>query len=462
MPDRQAGDLEGQLYRAVRERILTGRLASGERLASTRSLAAALSLSRSTVVGAYDRLKAEGYLVAAGGSATRVGVVSPPLGTDRSEPAGKTAPDIPAPPLRFRPGIPELASFPHREWARCLAARARSFRHYDLGYDQGQGLLELRRAILDHVGQTRGVSAAPEQVFIVPSTRVALGLIARIVIDTARPDGNRVWIEDPGYWAAQATFRAAGGHLVPVPCDGQGIDIRAMSAPAPSVIYTTPSHQYPTGATMSLQRRLDLLDFAQEVGAIVIEDDYDSEYHYGTRPIAALAGIDRSGVVAYLGTFSKVLAPGLRVAYMVLPRRMLAPMADACLLLGATVSLHVQAALADFIREGRLRAHIRKMSQLYAARMAAAVAALRTHCGAWLEPGTGNDGLQLASWFRDAGTDDRLVARRLAALGYGMQPMSRFFLRPAVPGLLFGIADVDPARMEAEARALGLALRRFA
>jgi len=222
-----------------------------------------------------------------------------------------------------------------------------------------------------------------------------------------------------------------------------------------ALIYVTPSHQYPTGVTMSLPRRLALLDFAQASGAIVLEDDYDSEFQYASRPIAALQGIDRREVVAYLGTFSKVLAPGLRVAYAVVPP-WLAPAASAALLRrGAVVAIHVQAALADFIREGRLRAHLRRMNAAYAARMAATVGALRRRCGHLLHVGDGAGGLQLATWFRDPGVDDDGAARTLNAHGLAPQPMSQFHIGPPKPGLLFGIARVSPEDVDAIAEKMG-------
>ncbi|RZK88420.1 MAG: PLP-dependent aminotransferase family protein, partial [Methylobacterium sp.] len=327
--NRDAGDLEGQVYRAVRERILSGQLAPGQRLPSTRALALALGVARSTVVQAFERLRAEGFLEAATGSATRVATLSTPFAAHAERGAARAAPaslPYPAEPERgsFQPGVPSLSDFPHAAWARCLGARARSLRVHDLGYGSASGLAELRMAILDHVSASRGVAASPDQVVILPSTSAAIDLIARLLLQPGVAGGDTAWIEEPGYPVAQAVLRSAGARLVGVPCDADGMDITRAAGPPPRLIYVTPSHQYPTGAVMSLHRRLALLETAQRCGATVLEDDYDSEFQRSSRPIAALQGIDRGGCVAYLGTFSKVLAPGLRIAYAILPSRLVA------------------------------------------------------------------------------------------------------------------------------------------
>ncbi|NLS15445.1 PLP-dependent aminotransferase family protein [Rhizobium sp. P40RR-XXII] len=446
--DRTSGDLEGQVYRLMRDRVLHGQIPTGQRVPSTRAMAISLGVARSTVVNAYDRLKAEGYLLSATGAATRVAAF----------PAAPLSGEVAAPPPNqprvtefktgglFEPGVPDVSAFPHAAWARCLGARGRSLRVHDLGYSDHGGVRELREAILDHIAATRGVVARPEQVLIVPSTGAAIGLLSSVLIRAREPGGDVVWMEDPGYATAQAILRMAGASLVPVPCDAEGIDIARAAGPSPRLIYVTPSHQYPTGVTMSLPRRLALLEFARANGAIVLEDDYDSEFQYASRPIAALQGIDRGEVVVYVGTFSKTLAPGLRVAYAVVPSRLVAATEAAQRLRGAVVPVHIQAALADFMREGRFRAHLRQMNAIYAERMAATVSAFKRHCGTQLEVGAGGGGLQLASWFRDIKTDDVALARTINANGFAVRPISALCLGPARPGLLLGIA-----RMEAQA-----------
>ncbi|NLR96883.1 PLP-dependent aminotransferase family protein [Rhizobium sp. P38BS-XIX] len=446
--DRMSGDLEGQVYRLMRDRILHGQMPAGRRVPSTRTLALALGVARSTVVNAYDRLKAEGYLQSATGAPTRVATFS------SASLSGQAAAPPPHQPRitefktggLFEPGVPDVSAFPHAAWARCLGARGRSLRVHDLGYGDHGGVRELREAILEHIAATRGVIARPEQIVIVPSTGAAIGLLAGVLIRPGEPAGDVVWMEEPGYASAQAILRMAGANLVPVPCDVDGLDITQGIGPRPRLIYVTPSHQYPSGVTMSLPRRLALLEFARSNGAIVLEDDYDSEFQYASRPIAALQGIDRGEVVVYVGTFSKTLAPGLRVAYAVVPRRLVAAVEATQRLRGVVVPIHIQAALADFMREGRFRAHLRHMNAIYAERMAATVAALDRHCGALLEVGSGGGGLQVASWFRDPGTDDVAFVRTINANGFAVRPISALYLGPSRPGLLLGIA-----RMEAEA-----------
>ncbi|MQB42267.1 PLP-dependent aminotransferase family protein [Rhizobium sp. ICMP 5592] len=458
---RASGDLEGQVYRLMRDRILQGQMSPGQKLPSTRTLAISLGVARSTVVNAYERLKAEGYLQSTTGAATRVAEFATPSLQGQAElaPLSSSATAEVAADGLFKSGVPDTAAFPHAAWARYLGARGRSLRVHDLGYGAHSGIRELREAILEHISATRGVVARPEQLIIVPSTGAAIDLLARVLLRSDRSDGAIAWMEEPGYATAQALLRMAGANLVPVPCDEAGIDIAKAAGPPPRLIYVTPSHQYPTGATMSLSRRLALLEFARANGSVVLEDDYDSEFQYASRPIAALQGIDRGEVVAYLGTFSKTLAPGLRVAYAVVPSWLVPDVTAAQLLRGAVVPIHIQAALADFIRDGRFRAHLRHMNAIYAARMAASVSALRRHCGDWLEVGEGAGGLQLATWFRDTGTDDVAVVRRINAKGFALRAMSSLHLGPPRPGLLFGIARMPPETVDAAAARIAKVFR---
>lgn len=453
--DRAAGDLEGQIYRALRARILGGEMPAGQRLASTRGLALALGVARSTVVQAYDRLRQEGYLEGRMGAASRVaGFAAAPLqGAASAPPQALAALADPAAEdgvLPLRSGVPDLTEFPHAAWARCLAARARSLRLHDLGYGAASGLPALKQAILAHLAASRGVAADAEQLLVLPTTGAAIDLLARLVLGT---EGGAAWIEEPGYPSARALLAQAGARLRPVPCDAAGLDATGLSGgPPPRLIYVTPSHQYPTGVTMSLARRLALLEAARAAGALILEDDYDSDFQYAPRPIAALQGIDRHGVVAYLGSISKVLAPGLRVAYAVLPARLVGPAREAQQLRGAVVPVQIQAALADFMREGFFRAHIRRMTPLYAERMAATRAAMQRHCGPHLRVGEGAGGLQLPCWFRDPAVPDQAVVQRLRAAGLGPRAMSDFFLGPPRPGLLLGIARVRPEGIGAQAQ----------
>ncbi|WP_220790412.1 MocR-like pyridoxine biosynthesis transcription factor PdxR [Gluconacetobacter takamatsuzukensis] len=452
--DPASGPLESQIHRAIRERILAGRLAAGDRLPSSRALARALGVARSTIVLAYDRLRAEGFLDARAGSATRVAALPAPPRHGRPSPPPAPAPEPPdIVPDALRPGLPDLTSFPHAVWARCLGARARAGRLVDLGHGgRAAGAPELRATILSHIRATRGVVATAGQVVIVPSIRVAVDAIARVALATAADPV--AWVEEPGYIPIHTILKEAGARLVPLPCDAEGMDVAHAPGPSPRLICVTPSHQYPTGADMTLRRRLAILAHAHASGAVVLEDDYDSEFQYDTRPVAALQGIDRTGSVAYLGTFSKILAPGLRVAYAVLPPRLVAPVTDFLSGRGIAVPIHLQLALADFIADGHLRAHIRRMNSLYADRMAGAVAALHRHCGGVLVPGPGTGGLQLAARFIDPTLDDRAIARRLWRQGFGVRPLSDYYLGASRPGLLLGIASATPEAMDRAARGI--------
>ncbi|WAJ28300.1 PLP-dependent aminotransferase family protein [Antarcticirhabdus aurantiaca] len=460
--DRAAGKLEQQIHAAIRDRILDGRLRPGERLPSSRALARSLGLARSTVVGGFERLRAEGFVRGHPGSAMRVADLSAPPAGARVEARAETqsgsarahVPDEPERFLPFRPGLPDLDSFPHATWARCLAARARAPRIHDLGYGEENGLAELRHAILRHVVRARAVLADPEQVVVMPSAASILSMLSRV--ERVGPD-RPVWLEEPAYGIARETFRAAGAALVPVPCDEEGIAIGRAEGhgPPPCLVYVTPSHQYPTGVSMSLPRRLKLLEFAASVGAVVIEDDYDSEFHYASRPLAALQGIDRAGCVAYVGTFSKVLAPALRVAYAVLPPRLVGPVRAVLRREGGSVPIHVQAALADFLNEGHLRAHIRRMHAVYEERMRATRDALRDVGGGLFEVGSGSGGLQLPIWFRDQADDDDAWARALHAQGLGPMALSPFHISSPRPGLLFGIGAATEERIARLKTAIG-------
>ncbi|MCB8881613.1 PLP-dependent aminotransferase family protein [Acidisoma cellulosilytica] len=455
--DRAAGDLEGQLYRALRGRILARVLPAEARLPSTRQLALSLGLARSTVVSAYGRLKAEGYLTSLAGGASRVAAIaSPGVAVVQPTPAISAAAALPLLPLT--PGVPDLASFPTAIWGRLLAARARRVSAADLGYGAPLGLPALAEAILAHIAVSRGVVADPDQLVLFPSTRAAIGLLARLALRDAAPGHHAAWMEEPGYLSARQILQDAGADLVPVPVDEAGMNVDSASgAASPKLIYVTPSHQYPTGMTMSLARRLALLAVAQRTGALILEDDYDSEFQFDGRPIAALQGIDQSGVVAYLGTLSKVLAPGVRLAYAIVPRSLLLAVQQAVRLQGLSVPIHIQAACLEFLREGHFRAHIRRMTPIYAARMTAFRDTVQYCCGDAIATGPGTGGLQLALWFRDEAKDDEAIVQRLRSQGYGPQALSSMHLAKGRPGLLCGIAGLHADKAEHAARAIAAA-----
>ena len=453
--DRTGGDLEGQIYHAVRARILAGAIRPGDALPSTRGLAALLGVARSTVVAGYERLRAEGFLAGHPGSATRVAEL--PTGLRDGDAPAATPPRAAQDPERFmpfRPGLPDPDTFPVKAWSRCLTARARHLRWHDLGYGEAMGLAPLREAIVEHVARTRAVVADPAQVVILASTAAAIDLIARVSLHP----GDAAWVEDPGYPTARSLLARAGARLVPVPVDDQGFDCAAAPpGTVPRLICVSPSHQYPTGVAMSLVRRMALLDFAARHDALIIEDDYDSEFHYAGRPLAALQGLGSGAQVAYIGTFSKVLAPGLRLAYAIVPQALLPKIEATIRQGGGSVAVHVQAAMADFIRDGYLAAHIRRMRKIYHARMAATAAMIETRWSAWLVPGARDGGLQLCTRLRDQTADDRALARMLHHHGLAPTALSTCAIAPTRPGLLFGIASATPERIAALDRALAKA-----
>lgn len=440
--DRGRADLTGQLCRLLRERILAGELGCGARLPSTRALAKACEVSRSTVVEAYDRLHSEGFLIARRGSATRVAQLSsvPVTSTVATSPAVSTSREVPT--LRFVPGSPSLDEFPRRLWARYLGNSGRALRGSDLDYASNPNDANLRRAICDHLERRRGVSADPERIVIMPSTGSIIDALARAVAANGNDHGHVAWLEEPGYPPARKILSNAGFKVVGIPVDGAGFDVAQGQGPPPAILYVTPSHQYPTGVTMPLSRRLDVLTFAQISGTLILEDDYDSEFQYDGPAIAALQSIDRQQSVAYLGTLSKVLALGLRTAYAVVPDRLIQAVLADQRLRGLALAAHTQAALAAFIDDGHLRAHVRNMNHHYGPRMKSLRDALGLHGRRVFEISAGKGGLQLAAWFRDQSRDAVACMQLLQSKGYGMAALSSFFLSNPRSGLLFGIGDV--------------------
>jgi GntR family transcriptional regulator/MocR family aminotransferase len=440
--DRSRADLTGQLCRVLRERILAGELGRGTRLPSTRVLAKACEVSRSTVVEAYDRLHSEGFLTARRGSATRVAALSsvPVTSTVATSSAVSTSRALPT--LRFVPGSPSLDAFPRRLWARYLGNSGRALHGSSLDYAFNPNDANLRRAICDHLERRRGVSADPERIVIMPSTGSLIDALARAVAANRNDHEHIAWVENPGYPPAREILSNAGFKIVGVPVDGASLDLAQGRGQPPAILYVTPSHQYPTGVTMPLSRRLDVLAFAQVSGTLILEDDYDSEFQYDGPAIAALQSIDRQQSVAYIGTLSKVLAPGLRTAYAVVPDRLIQAVLADQRLRGLSLPVHTQAALAAFIDDGHLRAHVRNMNHLYAPKMKSLRDALRLHGRQVFDISEGNGGLQLAAWFRDQSLDDVASMKRLQSKGYGMAALSAFFLSNPRSGLLFGIGDV--------------------
>jgi GntR family transcriptional regulator/MocR family aminotransferase len=470
--------LRQQLYEALRRAVLIGQLPAGTRLPSTRALARDLGIARMTVVQAFEQLAAEGYLdgrVGAGSYVARLydndrpGQAEPPA-TAALRPAppalaargrallaarGLSAPPPAGAPRAFRPSIPAIDAFPFDLWARLTAHCYRRLPATALNYGEPTGYAPLREAISAYLRAARGVRCAPEQVIVTAGSQQALDLVARVVLDP----GDTVWVEDPGYTGARAVLRAAGARIVPVPVGDEGLDVEAgaRAAPEARLAYVTPSHQYPLGITMSLSRRLALLAWAHQRGMWVVEDDYDSEFRYVGRPLPALQGLDAHGHTIYIGTWSKLIFPALRLGYIVAPPALV----DALQAARTAVDLHpptlAQAVLADFLAEGHLTQHIRRMRALYAERQAVLVEAAAEQLAGRLEVDPRAAGLNVIGWLPPH-ADDQATARHAQALGLDTPPLSHYTLgAPQRPALVLGYAALPPPTIRA-----GVALLRAA
>lgn len=454
-----------QLYDKLREAILTRQLTGGTRLPSTRLLANELSISRNTVMSAFEQLLAEGYLEGKVGAGTYVAQVLPedmiyvemgqkmlrqPLPqkgrtlSKRSQVVTATrlttARNL-AQPVAFRPGMPDVAEFPGEVWSRLVAKHWQNSSAGLLGYGEAQGYKPLREAIAAYLWTMRGVHCEAEQIVIVAGSQQGLDLAARVLLDP----GEAVWLEDPGYLGARSALLGAGAQIVPVPVDAEGLNVEAGVALKPEVrlAYISPSHQYPLGVTMSLARRLALLEWANHVGAWILEDDYDSEYRYASRPLAALQGLDNEGRVIYLGTFSKVLFPALRLGYLVVPPDLIEAFVAARAVSDRHSPSIEQAVLADFITEGHFARHIRRMRALYAERQQILVKTARQELRGLLEINPAEAGMHLVGWLPTE-IEDCLVAKQATVVGMEVPALSAYALEPYPRGgLLLGYAGFN-------------------
>ena len=469
-----------QLYDELREAVLTGRLAPGARLPSTRALAQELGVSRNTVMNAFDQLLAEGYLEGKVGSGTYVAGKLPEdlllaRGGARKEPqAGvsggvlshrgsilSATPVIPprphCEPRVFRPGPPAAEPFPWKTWLRLLSARWRGPSREMLAYGEPAGYQPLREAIAAYVRSARAVRCEASQVIVVSGSQLGMDLAARLLLDP----GDAVWTEDPGYLGIRGVLLGAGARVIPVPVDDEGMVVREGIARCPDarMAYVSPSHQFPMSVTMSLPRRLALLDWLSRSGAWVIEDDYDSEYRYSGRPIAALQGLDFTGRVIYVGTFSKVLFPSLRLGYLVLPPNLVDAFTAARALGDRHSPLIEQAVLADFISEGHFARHIRRMRSIYGERQQALLEAAQQELAGIAELQAVESGMHLVAWL-PRGMDDRAASQ--AAMEYGVEApaLSSYAIEPQPrPGLLLGFAAFSTREIREGVTRLAAALK---
>jgi GntR family transcriptional regulator / MocR family aminotransferase len=474
-----------QLYTALRASVLQGRLRAGTRLPSSRSLAAQFGLSRLTVMAALEQLAAEGYLQTRQGSGTFVADLRPPIGVDRRAPSRRTRPvsePVRGPSrrsaaitelLRLRPtplsaalafavGVPAVDAFPTNDWARAIRTAARNMGSMLLGPSDPAGYAPLREAIATYVGQARGVNCSAEQVMITAGTQQALNLAVRVLADP----GDSIWVEDPGYRGARFAALSADCNVVPVPVDNQGLCIaQGLARPTPQLVYVTPSHQFPLGMTMTLPRRLALIEWARRAGAMILEDDSSSEFRHTGRPLAALQGLDEDDRVLYIGTFSKILCPGLRLAYMVVPRPLLDAFIAARIVADRQSPVLEQAATASFMADGHFARHLTRMRSVYRERQEALVNALRTRLAGLLRAEAAETGLHLVAWLPRTMSDEA-VSRAAAKVGIEAQPLSRFRIAlPGPPGLVLGFGGVPVPAIRPAVDRLAAALdschRRF-
>jgi len=454
--DRSSGTpLHRQLESAIREAILSGRLKPGERILSSRELQTHLGLSRNTIVTALDQLYAEGYLISVRGVGTFVteALVNRTRVSEMPEPE---KPLVPTPAASaflaaqdlagnftgnapFRPGVPALDLFPSVQFRRALNARA--WNAQALGYPSACGDERLREAIGRRLQQTRGVACTPEQIFIVGGAQAAFSLIARVLLKR----GDHVVVEEPGYPNVRAVLLAQGARLLTAPVDADGVDIGPLMRRRAAFMHMTPSHQYPTGAVLTLERRFAVLEWAAKHDAWIVEDDYDSEFTYTRNPQPALHGLDGGRRVLYVGTFSKVLSPALRVAYIVVPKALHSAFQAAQQVIGDQPSTILQSALAAFMENGQFSRHIFRMRAVYDERRRFAHAEFRRRFQSAVQIQDSGAGLHFTVHLpRDV--DDAKFSERALEAGVIVPPLSKYFVgRPTLNGILIGYAGSAPA-----------------
>jgi len=468
------------LYASLRDEILHGHLRPGTGLPSTRDFARQYGLARGTIVNAFEQLKSEGYVEGSVGSGTRVSTVLPdnllqvasgPLASGRSmAPAirSKRQPIVSEygrrarlffgyenrPTRAFRANLPAVDLFPLELWAKITLRCLRRISNRQLVGCDPLGYLPLRQAVAEYLGRSRGVRCMPEQVAIVSGVQEALDLTARLLLNP----GDRVCVEDPGYPGAVMAFQAFRARIVAAQLDNEGIQINYLPAQGVRLVYVTPGHQFPLGTTMSLARRLQLLEWARKSGALIFEDDYDSEYRYSGRPIPALQGLDDRGLVLYAGSFSKVLFPALRLGYVVLPFDLLHHFEAIQSLTSRHAPMLEQLVLSDFITEGHFGRHLRRMREVYAERLSVLLEEAAMKLAGLIEISNVEAGLQTAGWLC-GGIGAEAAAAAAAKHNVDVTPLGRYSQGRKVPeGLQLGFAALDVKEIRRGARELAIAL----
>jgi GntR family transcriptional regulator/MocR family aminotransferase len=469
-----------QLSDWFRRAILDGQLRPGQRVPSSRSLAGELKISRIPVLSAYEQLYAEGYLETFLGAGTCVARSIPeatpqPVNTS-SRNALLQIPGNQAPrrisqrsalmrePARtwldsqgaFRIGLPALDHFPSGVWSKLVNRHARKPSIDAMVYGDPMGYLPLREAIAEYLNTVRAVRCEASQILMTTGSQQGLQICAHVLLDAK----ERVWVEEPGYPGARQALMTVGARLVPVPVDQEGLNVaegirRGRNAHA---IYITPSHQFPLGVTMSATRRMQLLNWAMRSGAWIIEDDYDSEYRFGGRPIASLQGLDTDDRVIYVGTFSKVVFPALRLGYVVIPKDLLPAFYDVRNATDTFSSTLYQLVMTDFIREGHFARHIRRMRTLYLERRTALLEAIGKYMGNQLEVIGAEAGMQLVALL-PPGVDDVAVSKKAALHGVSVRPLSLCYAKPPTRGgLILGYGGASVREIQDGIRKLRLCI----
>lgn len=469
--------LSQQLALALRQRILSQQLSAGSRLPASRALAQDLKVSRNTVNSAYEQLRAEGYLSSRSGSGFFVSdqlpqkdapIESasghnlsqwPPL-SSYGERLSRFASDFnPAAAananLPFTLGLPDLREFPVKIWQQLL--RRHSDRQALMGYHSQQGYEPLRRALACYLNSSRGLRCKPEQIVITQGAQQALALCAQLLIE---PD-DAALVEEPGYCGARKAFASAGAELQPVPLGSNGLDVAALPSDGNHrLLYTTPTHQYPMGGILPASERLQLLDWAEQNRCWIVEDDYDSEFHYYSQPIAAMAGMAEQTPVIYMGSFSKTLLPGLRLGYLVLPEHLVGAFVEAKEFSSGETPLLTQAAVADFIEEGHFVRHLRRMRKLYQQKWEHMRELCDEYLNGLMTPIAQSAGMHLALVFNDQRLCDKNLAEQFAQLGFGCSPLSSYYhLAAQQKGLALGFANTSEKEREQGVIALAKLLK---
>jgi len=459
--------LTWELYEQLRNAILEGRLRPGEGLPPTRELATRLEVSRNTVLRAYERLTTEGFTSGRVGAGTFVREdAQVPKPRRRAPTTIELRPrpiweSILLPPERtphtpiydFRVGTPDVQSFPYDEWRRLLARPMR--RGGADAYGEPAGHPRLREAIARHIRISRSIQVDAEDILVTGGTQQALDLIGRVLIEP----GMCVAMEDPGYPLARMSFHANGAQVAHVPVDEQGVQVDAIPDSA-RMVYVTPSHQFPLGMAMTLARRMALLRWAERRRTAVIEDDYDGEFRFGGRPVDPLHRLDRTGCVLYVGSFSKVLLPSLRLGYVVAPPSLRAALRTAKLVSDWHTPSVLQLALAQFMEEGLLARHVRKARREYETRRERLHDALHRHLRPWLEPMAPSVGLQMTASFCDEDIDARGVVRAARRSGIALHALSHFAVHPTShQALVLGYGAIASGAIDQGIEALATVIR---